>query len=226
MKHIAAAILLITIMTGIAAAAVPAVPVISLVGNNNATFTSSGGGTCWFRWGLNDEIPEWKTPNVSAAGPWTQRVYGSPYLPVRDYYVMACNESGCSVAATFTSTAVTPIPQPTYGRTYDNITESGFDISILLTQSMTPLIWVFPGSLASMGIALVSGLILGFYFLGLWLRQRTSKVAVIIGLIFLGFFIMPNSGMGWGMPAEFVAIAQLLVYAIIAGLIMSLLKKG
>lgn len=214
-------VLLVTVVT-----AAPAPPAISAIGSNNATFTSNGAGIVWFRWGKNPDIPEWKTPNQTAAGGFHTTVRGSPYLFSTKYYVKACDITGCSAAVSFVSAATTPIPQSTYGATFVNITETSFDIPTIITNLGKPMTWLLPHGALNGGISVVTSLIVGFYFFGLWIRTRNIRIPTILGIITATMFLSANTGFGWGMPDEFSAIAQGLLYASITGLIMSFIKKG
>ena len=211
------------------ALATPTTPTVSLIGSNNATFTStSGATTCWFRWGVNNVNPEWKTANQTCGSPFSAVQYGSPYYPSVVYYVQACDDSGtCTdpTLASFTSAATTPLPQTTYGAVYDNITANGFNI-IFITQSIaTPYFWEFPG-LVSYAMSICASLLLAFYFIGLWLRQRKVSVASLLGMMVLAFFISGSAGFGWGMEAAIIALAQMVLYLALAAVIMGLVKKG
>jgi hypothetical protein len=207
--------------------AAPTTPTVSAIGSNNVTFSSSGSGTVWFRWGANNQNPEWRTPNQTASGAFSAIVYGSPYYPGVIYYVQACDSTGCTAASSvsFTSAQTTPLPQTTYGVTYDNITQNGFNI-IFITQGIaTPYFWEFPG-LTAYAMALCASLILAFYFIGLWLRQRKVSVASLLGMMILAFFISGSAGFGWGMEAAVIALAQMVLYLALAAVIMGLIKKG
>ena len=219
-------VIILVLLLAVPVLAAPPAPAVVAVGGNNATFSSTCAGTCWFRWGQNAATPEWKTPNQTVAGAYSQRVSGVPYVPSTAFYAVACDTTGCSITTPFTSLAVTPIPQTAFGRTFDNITETNFDTMNVVTVLFTPMVWAFPTTLVSTGIALVTGLLIGFYFLGLWLRTRNIRLPTLIGIISATFFLSSNAGFGWGIPGEFAAIAQGLLYASIAGLIMSFIKKG
>ena len=212
------------------ALATPTTPTVSLIGSNNATFTStSGATTCWFRWGVNNVNPEWKTANQTCGSPFSAVQYGSPYYPSVVYYVQACDDSGtCTdpTLASFTSAATTPLPQTTYGAAFDNITQSGFNIIFIIQALPTPYLWEFPTTSYALGIALLAGLLISFYFIGLWLRQRKVTGPVLIGMMILAFFLTPQAGFNWGMPPEMAALAQMISYAALAGMIMGLIKKG
>lgn len=207
--------------------AVPATPTVSLIGSNNATFSSTGGsGTCWFRWGVNSVSPEWRTGNQTCSGAFSVVQYGSPYYPSVVYNVKACDDSGCSASAPFTSLATTPLPITTYGTAYDNITQNNFNVIFIIQALPQPYLWEFPVQMWGMALALLAGLLVAFYFIGLWLRQRKVSAPVIIGMMVLAFFLTPQAGFNWGMPPEMAALAQMVCYAALAGMIMSLFKKG
>jgi hypothetical protein len=222
-------LLVIILMLVVPALAVPATPTVSNIGNNGATFTSSGatGNVTWFRWGVNQQTPEWSTGNISiSGGAFSYTVYGSPYYPSFQYYVVACDTTGCSNAATFTSLPTTPLPQTTYSVAFDNITQSNFNIFFIITAIPQPYLWVLPIGTTAYGVALMAGLMIGFYFIGLWLRQRKVTVALLLGIISLILFGSSITGFGWGMPPEFLALAQMICYAALAGVVVSLFKKG
>jgi hypothetical protein len=224
-KQLAVVVLFLILIVTPFVLAAPADPTVSLIGNNNATFTSTGTGNVWFRWGVNSDSPEWKTPNQTAAGAFSATAAGSPYYPSIGYYVKACDDTGCSNAVSFTSLPTTPLPQTTYGMTYDNITQNGFNVLFIIQGLPSPYFYAFPG-LQNLAMALIAGLLFGFYILGLWLRQRKTPVVFMIGIIILAFIISPALGFGWGMPQEMIALAQMLAAGVLAGMLMSLFKKG
>ena len=219
-------ILLIILITG--AQAIPAAPTVSQVGSNNVTFSSTGAtAPAWFVWGVNQQNPEWLTPNQTpSGGAYTAYVYGSPYLPNINYYVEACDATGCSANAQFTSLQTTPIPQTTFGAAYNNITQNGFNIIFVIQAIPQPYLWEFPVAQWGMALALVVGLIIAFYFLGLFLQQRKITLVMILGMMTLSFFLISSAGFGWGLPPEMVGLGEMLLCACLTGAILSLFKKG
>jgi hypothetical protein len=223
MKKLIFIILMVALVS--CTSAVPAVPTVTGVTNNAFTATAAGHvGTLWFAWGRNSANPEWVTPNTTTDH-WT--VKGSPIMPGYTYYVKSCDATGCSATATFTTLAATPITQTTYGNALNNVTENNFDIMMVINQIPTPYLWAVPTAWTSngMGIALCAGLLFGFYFLGLWFRQRKVTGPIILGLIVLAFILTPQTGLNFGMPPEIAMLAQMGTYAALAGVILTLFKK-
>jgi hypothetical protein len=211
-----------------AALAVPSTPTITLIGSNNFTAASTGGsGTCWFRWGVNPVTPEWTTPNQTlCSGAFSALQYGSPYYPNIAYNVKACDDSGCSAAATFVSASTTPLPQTTYGVAYDNITQNGFNVMFIITALPQPYFWAFPTVSYQWALTVFCGLLFAIYILGLWLRQRKSGLALLVALMVMPFFVLASAGFNWGIPGVLLILGELLTSAIIASMILTLMKKG
>jgi hypothetical protein len=218
-------LLVVLLMVG-AAAAAPGNPVITGITSNGFTATSAGAtGNLWFKWGANPTSPGWTTPNTTTDH-WT--VKGAPVMPATVYYIKACDSTGsCSAIVSFTTSAATPIATTTYGAALDNITANNFDMMNTITNLPSPYLWVVPSAWTSngMGIALCAGLLFGFYFLGLWFRQRKVTGSIIVGLVVLAFIMTPQTGLNFGMPPEIVMIGQMVTYAALAGVILSLFKK-
>jgi len=217
--------LLIVMLVG-SVMAVPTAPVISGITNNAFTATTTGDtAPTWFMWGQNAAAPEWRTVNTSTH---SVSYSGSPLMPSTTYYVVAVDSTGASSAATsFSTLAATPIPQTTYGSSLTNITQNNFNLIMVIQQIPVPFLWEFPSSWNTngMGIALCAGLLFGFYFLGLWFRQRKVTGPMILGLIMLAFILTPQTGLTWGLPPEIAMIAQMATYAALTGVLVSLLKK-
>jgi uncharacterized membrane protein YGL010W len=107
----------------------------------------------------------------------------------------------------------------------DNITRSKGNILFLATNIWVPYTWLFPANAASTAISIVVGVMLFFVYWGFWRRGRSIIGPVIIGLLTAPLFLYANTGMHLGIPPEFQAIAQALLYASIAGLFLSFLKR-
>jgi hypothetical protein len=227
MKRNAIVILVLLLFVIVPAIAVPSTPTVSAIGNNNVTFASTGGSTtCWFRWGVNSVSPEWITANQTCSGAFTATQYGSPYYPSVGYYVVACDVTGCSASAPFTSLPTTPLPQTTFGAAYDNITQNGFNIMFIITAIPQPYFWGFPQVSYQWALTVLCGLLFSIYILGLWLRQRKSGLALLVALMVLPFFVLASAGLNWGIPGVLIILGQLLCSAILAGMILTLFKKG
>jgi uncharacterized membrane protein YfcA len=219
--------LILLVMLAVPVLAVPSTPTVSLISGANATFTSTGASTtCWFQWGVNSVTPEWTTINTTTSGTCTGTQYGSPYFPNQNYNVQCCDVTGCSATTPFTSGAATPIPQTTFGAAWNNITANNYAIPTMITQLPTPLLWEFSPSQTLIGLSIIAAMFLMFYFVGLWLRQRRVELPVLLFMILLTFLISPLSGFGWGMPQEYLEVAQITVYIALTGIVVSLFKKG
>jgi hypothetical protein len=219
-------ILLIALAMIGSVSAAPGAPVITGITSNGFTATSAGAtAPLWFMWGGSSTSPGWKTPNTTTDH-WI--VKGSPVMPATVYYIKACDSTGtCSAIVTFTTSSQTPIPVSTLGSTLDNITANNFDMMNTITNLPAPYLWGVPAGWTSngMGIALCAGLLFGFYFLGLWFRQRRVTGPMLLGLVVLAFIMTPQTGLNFGMPQEIVMIGQMVTYAALAGVILSLFKK-
>ena len=220
-------ILILMAMVIVPALAVPGTTTITLISGGNATFTATGASTtCWFQWGNDQTQPEWVTINQTTAGTCTATQYGSPYYPNQKYAVQSCDVTGCGTIATFTSGTPVPIPQTTFGAILTNISATNYNIPIMISQLPAPLLWEFDPSQTAMGLALMAGLFIMFYFVGLWLRQRRVELPVLLFMILLAFLLTPQAGFNWGLMPEFAEVAQMSVYVCLTGMVVSLFKKG
>jgi hypothetical protein len=209
--------------------AVPTAPTVSLISGANFTATSTGAsGTCFFRWGTNQQTPEFKTPNQTTSGTCTYRQYGGAYFPLTAYVIQACDGSGCSSNTAFTSTANTPSPATTFSATFNNLTDNNYDIMMVITALPSPYLMVFPANTVSTGFGflMICALFISFYFVSIWARQRKVSIAAIIGMLVIGFLVNPLNGMNWGMPQEFVTLGQCFCYVAIGGMVFAWWKKG
>ena len=208
--------------------AVPTAPSVSAITGGGATFSSTGGSTtCWFRWGAATPTPEWRTANSTCSGGFSGTQQGSPYYPNQQYYAQACDVTGCSSTTPFTSGVPTTVVIPTQlAAPWTNITENNYNIVTVITNIPAPLLWEFQPVEYVIALGLLAALFVMFYFVGLWLRQRRVELPVLLFMILLTFVISPLSGFNWGMPPEFLEVAQMACYVALAGMVVSLFKKG
>lgn len=199
--------------------AAPVTGAASLIGSNNVTLAAAGvTAPVWFEYGMTSGSLIWRTPNETKTGAYSRWVYGSPLMGGQKFYYRVCDSVGCGVEKDFTMAVVTPQPQTTFGYIYQNVTESGFDPSIMALNAMEPYMWpVMPAT------SVVWGLVFFFIFTALWIRGRDVTIPVILGLI-VGFIAF-NPAYGVGMPAPFVGISQGIAYASLAGIILAIFKK-
>jgi hypothetical protein len=199
--------------------ALPTTAAATAVTNNGATLQCTGNsGVTWFMYGQQSTALSWRTPNFTGTN---YSVYGSPILGSTKFYYKACDSTGCGSTTFFTSSALTPSPVTTFGAGLTNITNGEYDITIIAGESIGGYFWLLPTM-----PSLVWGLLFFGIFLGLWIRERDMVVPTILGLIVGSFIMWGDAGLGLGIPAEFLGIAQGLTYAALAGIILSLMKRS
>lgn len=225
MKYSILLILLILLIPA-AATAIPSGTSVSLIGNNNATFTASGGsGTTWFEYGMSEStLNVWTTPIES--GPFTWTEYGSPLTSGITYFVAGCDSTGCDPnPATFTMLPATPLPSTTFGLMITNATKNKFNTLMFVSNIFLPYAWLFPASASGLAISIMTALVLFAIYYGFAVRTRGVAVPVILGVIGAPYLLYANQGMNLGIPVEFQSIAQGIFYASLAGILLVILRK-
>lgn len=187
---------------------------------SNSAYLAMTGGTqpMWFEYGQTSGLLSWKTPNSSIPN---YTVYGSPLLGDTTFYFRACDATGCGAEKSFTTSALTPMTQTTFGASLDNITNSQFDIETMARESISGYFWLTPTF-----PSIVWGLLFFGIYVGLWIRERDLVVPVILGLISGSFILYGDQGLGLGIPVEFRALAQGVSYAALAGVLLTLMKRS
>jgi hypothetical protein len=211
------------------ASAIPTTLPATAIGNNNFTLSATGCDStgCWFEYGLVEtSLIVWTPTNEPVGGVVTDTEFSAPIEPSMKYYATACDVTGCDATPiSFTTLAFTPLPVSTLGAAVTNMTRSKFNLLYLPANLIAPYVWLFPQSEKAMAITIVFGMLLFFIYLGLWLRQRSVAGPALIGLLTASSLMFSNQGLHLGIPVEFQAIAQALLYASLAGLFLSLLKR-
>lgn len=224
--HLTGLVLLLLMVCSVSA--VPVTSAVTNIGNNNFTLSCTGAtGDVYFKYGTDSSRLNYWTMNVtSVAGAATSNEYSSPIQPSTPYYVTACDASGCDVTpVSFTTLAISPVPTTTLGLAVTNMTKNRFNMMYLPANVMIPYGWLFPSDLQQSGYTIVFGTLLFFVYVGLWLRSRSVAPVAVIGLLTSFAFLYANQGLNLGIPVEFVAMSQALLYASLAGLLLALLKK-
>ena len=214
-------LLIALLLIACAASALPTTQPGTNIGNNNFTFTGTGvtGTTGWFQWGMAQGQSWAHTPNrTSSAGTITYTMKGTPIFGCTTYYYRACDPTGCGAELSFMTLAVTPIPTVTYGAYAQNITENQGDPSNAFWNFMQPYMGIT-------GSEIFYGLIFACVFVGIWLRTRGTAVANIFGMICVGLFASSAVGLQLGLPPEFVAVGQALMYLSLTGAVMAFTFK-
>ncbi len=225
MRSTLAVVLLLVLLLPLAAA-VPAGTAVSLVGNNNATFTaSSAQAEAWFQYGMSAATLNVWTPNQTAGGAYTWTEIGSPLTTSTTYYVAGCDASGCDTPVTFTMLAATPLPSTTFGLLFTNATRGKFNTVNFMINLGLPYAWLFPSTAYGFGISIVTALILFAVYWGLAARTQGVALPVILGIIGAPYLLYANQGLHLGIPVEFQGVAQGIFYASIAGILLVILRK-
>jgi hypothetical protein len=217
-------VFLLLIAAIILCSAVSAVPItnpMTLQGNNMMNFTGTGvtGTVGWFQWGMAYGQSWSHTPNITpVAGTITYTMKGAPILGCTTYYYRACDPTGCGAEVSFMTLAVTRLPVPDYDKIANNITENGFDPLNVLYNSGGAYTRVS-------GDTFFYGIIFAMIFVGMWWRTRGTQTATAFGMICIGLFASSAIGLGVGLPPEFLAAGQALMYLSLTGAILSFTFK-
>lgn len=218
MRHLTLFFLVMLLTIGICHAA-PTTQAASLVGSNNITFNAGGAITypLWFVWGLSSGHEAWKSPNLTSGTEYTQS--GSPLYSLTTYYFKACDPTGCGAELSTTTTAVTPLPTITLGLAITNMSVSGFDILMVTTNALLPYQWL------GTPIGVIFGWIFIAVFFAIWIRTRSVSVVSILGLISSGCLVVSSVGLQLPIPAELIAVSQMILYVTITACIIVLIKR-
>jgi hypothetical protein len=177
----------------------------------------------WFEFGMNQTgtlgQKSYKTPNQtrSTVGNFSFRQCGIPLLSRETYIVQAVGEFIYGENVSFTMPAPVPHVTTTYVSMVnsfvgqDEYGNNGFDPMKLLTYD------VWQPYLGLMG-GLFFGVILGFIFINIALKQKSVVISVILFII-VGLTIMTL------LPPAFIQLGQLLFIAAIAGILYWIIMK-
>lgn len=224
-------LILIFITLALIVSTVAALPVngaSSNVGPNNFTVAISGAvGNVWVKYSqYPDTLNFWTTQNASVAGNAAITQTGGPVYPSTTYYWTACDSTGCDATPhSLTTPAFNPIVRPTLGTIVTNMTDSQFNLLYMPGNIIEPYGWLMPDATRTTMISITFGVIMTFIILGFWLRTRSVVVPVILGLLTSGFILFLDSGLKVGIPGEFAAMAQGLLYVSLGGIFLMFLKK-
>jgi hypothetical protein len=137
--------------------------------------TPSGQG--WFTYGTIPGDEYWTTPNITEDqnGNFNYTIWGSPLTGATVWYATACDgNTGCGNEITFTTLPVTPMPVPSIGSVYQNMTASGFNPLAIGQNLLTPLMW------NGEPLTVLLMLIISPVFIGIWFRSKTVLVVLFL----------------------------------------------
>jgi hypothetical protein len=219
-----AILLILMVLIPAVAFAIPSGTTVSLVSNNNATFSASGfSGDGWFEYGMSPDTLNVWTSNITG-GTWTE--IGSPLTSGETYYVAGCDSTGCdSSPVSFTMGTADPLPTTTFGYMITNATQNKFNTLMFMTNLPQPYAWLFPASATALALSIITALVLFAIYYGYAVRTRGIALVTVLAILTSGYLMYADQGMNLGIPVEFRAIAQGIFYASIAGLLLILLRK-
>ena len=198
------------------ASALPTTNAATDVGNNNFTLHGSGitGTSGWFQWGLGEGQSWAHTPNRTAtAGSISYTMRGSPITGCTTFYYRACDTTGCGSEISLMTLEVTPLPHTTFGDFALNITENAFEPQNAFWNAMRPYTSVTTDTI-------FYGIIFMMVIIGIWLRTRGTAVATMFGVILAGLFASSAVALQLGLPPEFLAVGQAMLYLSLTGAVM------
>ena len=219
-RHLIWAILLGFVVLTSIVHAVPTGGAASAISSNNFTVavTGSDGGDVWIAWGTASGAHPWASSYITGDG--DVLTYGAPISGGSTIYYVACDSSGCDTnEQSLTIPAITPVPTSTFGAGYRAMTVRHFSI-----DSIAPNI--LPGYLAT-GISptILWGIMAFFIFFGFWFRTRSVRLVLILALLMAVFILSPTAGLMLGTPLMFQYVAQGLMAAAIAGVLIGFIRK-
>lgn len=207
------------------AAAVPAGTTVSLIGNNNATFSAAGfTGVGWFEYGMTPTtLVVWTSNMTLGLDTWTE--IGSPLTSGKTYYVAGCDSTGCDTPVSFTMGDATPLPTTTFGYMITNATQNKFNLLMFASNLLLPFAWLFPASAFTLAISIMAALVFFALYYSLAVRTRGVAIPVMMGVLAAPYLLYTNQGLNLGIPVEFLAVAQGIFYASLAGIVLIILRK-
>ena len=76
-----------------------------------------------------------------------------------------------------------------------------------------------------MSITIFAGILFFFVFFGFWFRTKSVRLSLVLGLLMAVFIITPTAGLMLGAPVLFQLVAQGLMAAAIAGVLVGFMRK-
>lgn len=184
--------------------------------NGNISRFETDEATVWFEYGRNKNSYIYRTKNQTMTSKinFSQKVEGIQLMPNTIYYFRAVGTgSGTSYGTdlAFTTSALTPFEEKNFGKNYDELKESKFNMSSLAK--------VIPKTYTDMMLQsnIFFGLFFGLIFMALWIRSEDVALPSLLGMtIGAAIFIF--------LPATWMKLAQSLFIISLAACTYSLIK--
>ena len=178
----------------------------------------SGGSTVWFEYGRVKDRYTYRTKNQTKTtiGNFSQKVEGIQLMPGTIYHFKAVGTGSAWGTShgedlNFTTSALTPFEEKNFGKNYDELRESKFNISTLAT--------VLPKTYTDMMLQsnIFFGLFFGLIFMVIWIRQEDVVIPALLGMVIgASIFVF--------LPPTWMKLAQSLFIVSLAAAIYSLIK--
>ena len=209
------------LITSVSGAPVTGVATKVSAGNFTVPVVGIAGTDVWVNFGLvsGTDMQTWGTGNITVTGAaMNVDIIGAPLIGGQTFYYVACDGTGCGNERSVVLPAVTPLPQTTFGNTLKNITQTRFaplNLGYQVIQGyITPTSW-----------SVFWGLFFFAIMIGFWLRTRSVRLIAILGIIIAPFIMNPTVGLYLGIPLEGQQLAQGLLWAGIAGMFLSFIRR-
>ena len=186
----------------------------------NVSAYAINGTEVWFEYGSRSGIRNWKSPVWDVTDvDMTLTLEGAPMYGGETVYYTVCDDTGCTAENHTTLLAVTTIPTiPAAKQLWTNITRSRFSPTSIGEGLLGAYTQVAPTTIAIGAAAM-------FILLGFWFRTKTTRTALMIGVLLAAFLASASSGLMLGLPVIWSAVAVGFLAAGLTGIIWSIIHR-
>ena len=212
-------LLIALLMMFVVVQAQPVTLPVTNVSGDYAYFSATGSGSIGqIQWGvMNTGNNIWATPNQSYSGSFNDFQYGPPMLTSTTYYVRACDDTGCGNYVSWTTPAAIPVNQTSYGAQLYGMLHKGMNPWVILSGIASPYTTAMPG-----GAPIAWGVLFFFVLAGYWLKPKDILIPCLLTFMCGGALWMSG---GLGIDPMMMSLGQGLLYASLAGIVVSWFSK-
>lgn len=194
-------------------------PTTSAITTNSVTITcivnATSASSAWISYGGYPGFYKFRTDTRTVTGNFTQTITGIPLIAgstnyYKGYITNSTGASNSSVEGNFTLPLVTQITDYNFNVHTEELAYNGLNIS----QTAITIPSVYTDVVGS----IFWGIIFGFIFVAIWIRQEDVSIPSLLGLL-IGAVLLPT------LPAEWVSLAYSLTIISFAGIMYSLIKS-
>lgn len=182
----------------------------------NGNLTSDINGTVWFEYGRNKDSYTYRTSNqtITSSINFSQTIEGIQLMPNTKYYFRAMgygSNTSYGDDLCFTMNTLTPFEEKNFGKNYNELKESKFNIATLAS--------ILPKSYTDMMLQnnIFYGLFFGLIFLVIWIRTEDVTVPALLAMTI-------GTSIWIFMPPTWMVLAQSLFVVGLGCMIYSLVK--